>query len=307
MTAPAPPAPCTLEEATRRDAFLVEGAAGQLWFERGSPVLYVTFDNLATVEQPMPRLPWLYSRVRALGYSILGVQTFAKDWYRQTDAPDLIGGLLARGFFARFSTVIFTGASMGGFAALNLAALVPGARVLAFSPQSSMSRRICPFERRFAAAIRGTNWADPPFLDAAEAIPELAHAVILHDPFVPEDRQHAARLAGPNVQFLRTGHFGHQAIRLVIKCDALPELLAEYAETGQVGAAFWARMRQRRSLRLWNRTFLEALARSRHPRLALHAARAMHQRHGYDFARDIAQGLRRSPAQEPAPLPRKEP
>lgn len=307
MTAPPPPAPCTLDEAAGRDAFLVEGTAGRLWFEQGSPVLYVTFDNLATVEQPAPRLPWMHSRLRALGYSILGVQTFAKDWYRQTTAPDLIGGLLARGFFSRFKTVIFTGASMGGFAALNLAALVPGARVLAFSPQSSMSRRICPFERRFAAATRGTNWTDPPFLDAAEAIPALAHAVILHDPFVPEDRRHAARLAGPNVQFLRTGHFGHQAIRLVIKCDALPELLAEYAETGQVGAAFWARMRRRKSLRLWNRTFLAALAQSRHPRLALRAATALHQRHGYDFARDTAQGLLREHPELAAPLPRKEP
>lgn len=307
MTAPLPPAPCTLDEAASRDAFLLEGAAGQLWFEGGSPVLYVTFDNLATVEQPAPRLPWMYTRIRALGYSILGVQTFAKDWYRQTTAPDLIRGLVERGFFARFETVIFTGASMGGFAALNLAALVPGARVLAFSPQSSMSRRICPFERRFAAATRGTNWTDPPFLDAATAIPALAHAMILHDPFVPEDRQHAARLAGPNVQFLRTGHFTHQAIRLVIKCDALPELLAEYAETGRVGLAFWGRMRRRKSLRVWNRSFLQALALRRHPRLALRACDAVAQRHGYDFARDIAQGLRRAHPELAKPLPRKEP
>ena len=48
-------------------------------------------------------------------------------------APELLANLVAEGFFDRFDKVLFVGASMGGFGALNYASVVPGATVLAFS------------------------------------------------------------------------------------------------------------------------------------------------------------------------------
>jgi hypothetical protein len=279
-----PPPLCTLEEAPGRDAFRVAGTAVALWFQARGPVLFVTFDNLATLDEPAPRLPWMHGRIEALGHSILGVQAQAKDWYRPAESARMIGALREAGFFARFRRVIFLGASMGGFAALNLATLVPGARVLAFSPQSTMSQRIAPFEKRFGYAVRRSNWVDEPFLDAADAVPHLANAVILYDPFVAEDRAHAARLAAPGVTFLKAGHFTHQAIRFVIKCDALPQMLDEYAETGRIGPAFWRRLRARKGMRAWRRAFAETLAQGRHPRLALRALDAMLRDENYLFA-----------------------
>ncbi len=279
------PATCHIDEVMRRDHFLLEGAEGNLWYEQRSlRVLFVTFDNLATLDDPYPRLPWMHSRVTALGYSLLGVQSFAKDWFRQATAPDFIRALQAVGFFARFETVVFVGASMGAFAALNFATLVPGARVLAFSPQSTMSQKICPFETRFGYAVRRSNWTDPTFLDAADAVAHLAHAVILFDPFVPEDRAHAARLTGPNITQIKADHFTHQAIRVVIKCDALPEMFAEYAETGRLGADFWRRLRARKALRVWRRAFMESLVRRGQPRRILRAANAMLRDERYLFA-----------------------
>lgn len=267
------------------DAFLPEGAEGNLWFERRGPVLFVTFDNLATLDIPYPRAPWMQARVAGLGYSLLGVQSFAKDWFRQATAPSLIRGLQQRGFFAQFDTVVLAGASMGGFAALNFAPLIPGARVLAFSPQSTMSRAIAPFERRFSHPVNRMNWTDQPFLDAAAAVPYVRSAVILYDPFVPEDKAHAARLAGPGVRFVRLGHASHQAIRMVVKSDALPQMLREFAETGDIGAEFWGNLRRRKRLRSWRRNLVAALAQRRHPRLLLRACDTMLAEGDYLFAR----------------------
>ncbi len=274
----------SVDGALRSDFCLIEGIEANLWFEYRSRVLYVTFDNLATLDDPYPRQPWMHARIRDLGYSILGVQSFRKDWYRQATAPAMIVALTKAGFFERFETVVMVGASMGGFAALNFAPLVPGARVLAFSPQSTMSKAIVPFERRFGFSVDRSNWTDMPFLDAAAAIPYLTHAMIIYDPFVPEDRAHAARLAAPNVTMVKTDHASHQAIRLVVKCDALSQLLRDYAETGRVGAEFWPKMRARRTLRSWRRSLVETLAQSAHPRLALRVCELFLAEENYLFA-----------------------
>jgi dienelactone hydrolase len=274
----------SVDAALRSDFCLIEGPEANLWFEYRSRVLYVTFDNLATLDDPYPRLPWMHTRIRDLGYSILGVQSFRKDWYRQATAPALIATLAKAGFFLRFDTVVMVGASMGGFAALNFAPLVPGARVLAFSPQSTMSKIIAPFERRFSFSVDRSNWTEMPFLDAAAAIPYLTHAMIVYDPFVPEDRAHAARLVAPNVTLVKTHHASHQAIRLVVKCDALSQLLRDYAETGRVGADFWPRMRARRTMRSWRRSLVETLAQSAHPRFALRVCDLFLAEENYLFA-----------------------
>lgn len=300
---PTPPTPLVLPPVVGLDAvldadyFLLPGAESNLWFEHRSRVLYVTFDNLATLDDPYPRLPWMHARIKGLGYSLLGVQSFRKDWYRQATAPAMIAALAKAGFFARFDTVVMVGASMGGFAALNFAPLIPGARVLAFSPQSTMSKTIAPFERRFGFSVDRSNWTDMPFLDAAAAVPYLAQAMIVYDPFVPEDRAHAARLAGANVTLVKCGHASHQAIRLVVKCDALSGLLRDFAETGAVGAEFWSKMRARRGLRSWRRTLVEDVARSQHPRLTLRLCDHLLAEEPYLFAtrarRDV---LERYPA-----------
>ncbi|MCX8509859.1 MAG: hypothetical protein ORN49_13450, partial [Rhodobacteraceae bacterium] len=141
-------------EAVGLDRFQITGPEANLWFERRSDVLIVSFDNLATIDEGWPRGPWLDRRLAEEGYSVLGVQSFAKDWFRQTTAPRLLRALEETGFFRAFRKVIFMGASMGGFAALNFAPLVEGARVLAFSPQSTMNKVIAPFEQRFPFSVR---------------------------------------------------------------------------------------------------------------------------------------------------------
>lgn len=278
-----PPA-CPVEKADPTRSFRVVGDTAFLWFEPRDEVLLVTFDNLATVDNPYPRLPWLHRQADELGHSLLGVQSHAKDWFRQDTAPALIRALAEQGFFAPFSTIVFVGASMGGFAALNFAPLVPGARVLALSPQSTMNRQIAPFERRFPWAVRNSEWDRPAFLDAAAAVPFLPSATVLFDPFVFEDKLHAMRLAGPNVQLVRVGHATHEAVRVVIKSGALNPMLAEFVATGALGPHFRAHMRNRRTVRKWARSFTDNLLKSNHPRLTLAASEVLIRDQQYFFA-----------------------
>ena len=263
-----------LDSAATADRFLVMGEHANLWFEGRSPVLIVTFDNLATIEEGWPRGPWLDRHMKRLGYSVLGVQSHAKDWFRQPTAPALLQGLVDRGFFGRFDKVLLVGASMGGFAAINFAPLIAGAAVLAFSPQSTMNRRIAPFEKRFRYSVRRTNWIAKAYQDAALAVANLRKLTLIYDPFVPEDRAHALRLTGPNVTHLRTPHCTHEAVRVIIKSGALAGLVRDLIDHDSVGPGFWQGFRKRRTVAKWQQALLEEAARRKHPRLVVQAATA---------------------------------
>ena len=280
MEVEAPPPPdippeLGLDAAAQAQRFLIKGEHANLWFEGRGEALVISFDNLATIDEGWPRGPWAWKRLEPMGHSVLGVQSHAKDWFRQPTAPALLRGLEERGFFRRFSRVVLTGASMGGFAALNFAPLIPEARVLAFSPQSTMNKVIAPYEARFPFAVRKSNWEGMPFLDAAAAVPYIRRAVVAYDPMVPEDRAHAARLAGPNVQLLRVPFATHEAIRVVLKTGTFPLLIDALVDGDGAGPAFWQVYRARRSVPKWQRALLAAAAnRGRHG-LVIRAADAM--------------------------------
>lgn len=264
-----------LDAGAGADRFLIKGEHANLWFEGQGDALVVSFDNLATIDEGWPRGPWAWKRLEPMGYSVLGVQSHAKDWFRQPTAPALLRGLEERGFFRRFRSVVLTGASMGGFAALNFAPLIPEARVLAFSPQTTMNKVIAPYEARFPYSVKRSNWVGMPFLDAAAAVPYIRRAVVLYDPFVPEDRAHASRLAGPNVQFLKAPFSTHEAIRVVLKSGTFPLLIDRLIESDEVGPEFWQAYRARRAVTKWQRALLAtASAKGRHG-LVIRAADAM--------------------------------
>ena len=268
---PDPPPELSAEDALTASRFRMSGEHAGLWFEGRGDVLIVSFDNLATVDEGWPRAPWMDWRLATLGYSVLGVQSHAKDWFRAPTAPALLKQLQDLGFFERFRKVVLMGASMGAFAALNYAPLIPGSTVLAFSPQSTMNKTIAPFEKRFPFSVRKSNWEGMPFLDAAAAIPYIHRVVMLYDPFVPEDKAHAARMSGPNVEQLKIRHATHEAIRVVLKSDAFYPLLQGVVESDGASPAFWRAYRGRRDVRKWLRAFIERLDGTGRPALTLAA------------------------------------
>jgi hypothetical protein len=281
------------EAAAKADRFLIRGEHANLWFEGRGDALVLSFDNLATIDEGWPRGPWAWRRLEPMGHSVMGVQSHAKDWFRQPSAPMLIRALEEQGFFRRFRKVVLTGASMGGFGALNFAPLIPEARVLAFSPQSTMNKVIAPFEARFPFAVRKSNWEGMPFLDAAAAVPYIRRAVVVYDPMVPEDRAHAARLAGPNVQMLRVPFCTHEAIRVILKTGTFPTLINDLIDHDAAGPQFWQGFRGRRMVTKWQRSLLATAAgRGRHG-LVIKAADVM-LRLGKDLPEDETIFIRRA-------------
>lgn len=269
-----PPLAKTAAEAAQMDAFTLRAGLVDGCFIRRSDTLLVTFDNLSSVGEHVPPRPWLQYISSALGYSVLGIIACQKDWYRNADTPNLIVALREAGLFAGFRRILFVGASMGGYAALAYCALVPGAAVLAFSPQSTLAKRAVPFDRRYHYAQRKWDWVSPDFLDAATCMAPETEVHLAYDPFVPEDRAHARRVGGA-VRHIRLSHMGHRAIRQVKDAGALAVMIRSIAE-GDLGSAAYAKaLRARRADLHWRREVFAEAERRRHPKLALAAARML--------------------------------
>lgn len=262
-----PPEIASADQITGKDAFFLPFGEVDAWFERRSDILIVTFYNLATVgEHELPH-PWFYGNVAKQGYSVLGLITKRRDWYRNEDTPRCLESLRSAGLFEGFRRVLFIGASMGGFAALTYSKLVPGSGVLAFSPQSSLAPDIVPFERRYSRAQKRFDWSGPDYCDAAEGLAEASDVTVVFDPFVPEDKAHAKRLVGPNVTHLHVDHMGHQAIRVLKHVGVLPSLFADVTEQRFDHKVFFKALRHRRQQVRWLREFFREGEERNHHRL----------------------------------------
>lgn len=179
-----------------------------LYIPRGD-TLVVTFDNLdIAMTKREDRRPWGFSFIEKQGWSMLGVMANGWTWYRDRWVSDQFDDLAASGFFKGFSRVVFYGASMGGYAACAFVAACPGADVVAISPQSTLDRRLVPFETRYKTAW-GRDFSGP-YGDAAEASKAAGRVTILYDPYEPLDAAHVARFKGGNVVPLRAPLMGHR-------------------------------------------------------------------------------------------------
>lgn len=277
-----------ISQAVKADNFWVSGADCDLVAQTRSDTLLVTFDNLASINEraeTKPWTPWLASRAETLGYSILGIQSHHKDWYRSVEPSEQIEELRENGYFDRFRNIVFTGTSMGAFAALCFAGLVPTAKVLAFSPQSTLNREIAPFEERYPYPFRKFDWERKAFLDAADYVGSIASGHIFFDPKVTEDNLHAERLKCERLCQVRIPYAGHMLIRVIVKAGALEHLLATYPATGEVDAEFYRLMRNKRQNERWAKPFLADVTARGDSRLTRGACSLMFQKYEHRFAR----------------------
>ncbi|WP_100366740.1 hypothetical protein [Yoonia maricola] len=240
-------------------AELSPGGTGEGFFEKTSrhalmfvrrarPVLFVSFDNLSNVGDKSPeRGPWAYKFARDLSVSHLGVMAYGKMWYRDADLISRMQKLRDEGFFEPYDRVVFSGSSMGAFAALVFASLVPGAHVLAFNPQSTLDPALVPWEERYWTGRR-QDWTLP-LGDARDALSEAGPVSVFYDPYFTPDRRHFERIVGPNVTGYKCWFSSHKSAVFLRKIDALKPIMTAGLLDEVTPDMFYHHYRRRRELR----------------------------------------------------------
>ncbi|MBK1636327.1 glycosyltransferase family 2 protein [Rhodovulum adriaticum] len=238
-----------------------------LHIERSPDTLIVTFDNISNVHDiSFGREPWAYRFVRGGGYSHFAIIARRKDWYRDTQLIDELHRLTERGVFARYKKVVLAGTSMGGFAAMAFASLVPGCIVLAYSPQTTLDQDLVPWEDRFGMG-RERNWALP-HSDAAFEIQGAKRVFVIYDPFFEPDTRHIQRLEGDNITLLKCWFAGHFSAVFIRRANIIKPLFQMVIDETLTEQSYYRLLRDRRAL-AWYRKAMEERAIARgHDRLA---------------------------------------
>lgn len=178
---------------------------------RGNEYLIVAFDNLSAVnDKSLEREAWGDKFYAENGWSSLGILTFDANWYRDEALFDYMEDLRDSGFFNRFKHVVFTGTSMGGYAACAFSDLVPGSTVLAYSPQSTLAKDLVPWEKRFNRG-RQQDWSGR-YRDCTEHTAGAARIYLCYDPYMEGDKAHADRYSGGNIVHLHANYIGHKTV-----------------------------------------------------------------------------------------------
>jgi len=240
-------------------------------FQRGS-TLNVTFDNMKSRDMPVPRYPWGAEFVARHGHSHLGIMMKRRnDWFRHRQLCDFFDELRDSDFFDRFDNVVFYGSSMGGYGALTYASACPRARAIAFSPQTTLSPALVPWEHRYDNARQRGDWGEPRYADAAVTTHHLREALVFYDPYMPEDRAHADRLTARGVSHLRCPFVGHKIPRYLAFWGLLGTVVQAAIDGTLTDAEFFRMIRVRRDHKSYVRQVLARAVETGHAPLARRA------------------------------------
>ncbi|MEE9454597.1 MAG: hypothetical protein V3V13_09475 [Paracoccaceae bacterium] len=219
-----------------------------VFIKREKPVLMVSFDNLSNVsDRSTIREPWAYKFCKTHDISHLGVMANVANWFRDEWLIEQMESLAADGFFEGYERVVLSGTSMGAFAALTFAGLVPDSHVIALNPQTTLDTKIVPWEERFWRGRR-QDWSLP-YSDAAEGAKAAACVSLFYDPYFEPDVMQIARLDMANVTTFKCWYSSHKSAVFLKKIDALKPIMmaATFGELTQ--ADFYSMYRKRKQLR----------------------------------------------------------
>lgn len=218
-----------------------------LFSKRPSSRLLVTFDNLSNVNDADPmREPWAYKFALDQGVSHLGVMAHVSDWYRDAELIERFETFAADGFFEGYERVIFAGVSMGAYAAIAFASLVPGAHVVAINPQTTLDEALVPWETRYENGRR-QNWTLP-LGDAAALTGSLGRVNVFYDPYHALDQKHVDRLSGANIHIYRCRYSQHKTAVFLRKIGAHKTVMERCIFDELTDAEFYKLYRARRNL-----------------------------------------------------------
>lgn len=261
-----------------------------LLFIPRSDVLVVTFDNLdLALEKRRDQRPWGFDFIAKQGWSMLGVMASGWTWYRDDWLFAQFDNLVRDGFFARFRRVVFYGASMGGYGACTFARAVPGADVVAISPQSSLDPALVPWEQRYRkGAERDFRGA---YGDGAAGIATAARVFVFYDPYQAADARHAERLQGEQVVKLRAPLLGHRLGSSLGQMGILSPLILAALEGRLCEGDFYRALRCRHAFPRYQRELFQCALRRGRPDLARRVAAWVLARGRHRFIRRAVERL----------------
>jgi len=242
-----------------------------LFYRRSRKTLVVTFDNMKCRDRPGPAFPWGYDFLAKQNYSHLGiVMRRRNDWFRHGDLTRFFDKLKADGFFDGFENVVFYGSSMGGYGALAYASAAPNARVVVFSPQTSLDPEQAPFETRYRNSFARGDWSGS-YVDGAHEARTAREVTVFYDPYEPADREHVARLqnAGVNLNLMKIPFGGHDTMRRLIIRGLQSDICSAALEGRLSPDDFAIRLRKARGVQAVSRTTLTRAIEKGHPQLVL--------------------------------------
>jgi hypothetical protein len=117
------------------------------------------------------------------------------------------------------SKIIMVGSSAGGFAALLYGSLLKVDSILAFSPQTFMTKSKCLLYLDYrwldrVIEIYASETVNHRYLDLRARVEQHSNeTVIVYDKYHRLDRLHAERIQGPHVQLLPKTEGGHNLVR----------------------------------------------------------------------------------------------
>ncbi len=238
---------------------------------QGSRKLVVTFDNLASRRITEDCMPWGYDVLSRAGWDVMGVLSKRPNWFRCADLKDTFDVLKAEGVFSRYDQVAFYGASMGAFGALAFAPVSPGCTIVAMAPQSTLNRKLAPFETRYRFGRSLGDWDDPRYRDGAEGMAEAQQVYVMYDPLVPLDDAHARRLTGQHVTHIRLHGTGHKIPPALQKMKILKPVALDALEGRLTPPQFRKLFRARHGSIPWVISLLERAQCRGQQKIALNA------------------------------------
>lgn len=249
------------------DGFYRDGGDHAMLFMQRSDTLVVTFDNLdIAMEKRDDKRPWGFAFIEKQGWSMLGVTAAGWTWFRDPWVYAQFDDLKKTGFFKRFKRVVFYGASMGGYGACAFVAACPGADVVAISPQSTLDKKLVPFETRYKTAwdrdFTGT------YGDAAKVSAKAGRVTLLYDPYEPLDSGHVDRFTAKNVVKLRAPLLGHRLGSSLQQMGILSAITLGALNGTLTEAEFYQKLRARKTFARYQKELFKRAMDKGHPDLA---------------------------------------
>ncbi len=187
--------------------------------------------------------------------SILAIRPKENNWYRGEDLLDFMESDFIGEMLSAYKRHLFSGESMGGFAALVFSSIVAHSEVLAFNPQSTLNKDVVTWKIRFKEALE-QDWTGR-FSDANKL--HLHKVFLVYDYYNDIDRMHAARIGGDEVKHLHLNHVGHSVTTSLVEARLLKNIMTMFLENCLNDTGFKAIQKSMKNLKSYQKKKIEYL------------------------------------------------